>query len=439
PNCGALAVYNKMEDFEKRLVSWDDSMDDADDSMEGNQKKAARAVFESANKSSKRSQVREEKSAKQGVLEFFDGWEELEENPEDQAKDVWVPKILQGKHWSKKRKKKLLRACVLGAIGIALIACFAFFVKEMIYRYQESGFYLVERYVDRYDVSGTSFAVFSSDAGITTGDGVYVYGEVHTPEEYLSLVQEAMGDSGAPDEAGATGNSDNAYMMRRMTTDYYGNYVVGVCTTSTLANGVEEPNYILWRHDLREDYVEILTSLSKEITVIEVTSQGSVYYQVGEVLAYGAIGQMDMYYYNAKEKSHMLIVEDVHSVVELEKEDNWAYYDESMERYEYVSGYKKKADSVIDTAMAKKGLEYRAIGHSKAVTFLENGALKRMLPDGSVDVLMEEYPYATLPGTQVEYCHKLYLCCENTLYVFSKNAKLISEKTDVNGVFLQVR
>ncbi|MCR5215594.1 MAG: hypothetical protein K6C69_01490, partial [Lachnospiraceae bacterium] len=46
PNCGALAVYNKMEDFEKRLVSWDDSMDDADDSMEGNQKKAARAVFE---------------------------------------------------------------------------------------------------------------------------------------------------------------------------------------------------------------------------------------------------------------------------------------------------------------------------------------------------------------------------------------------------------
>ncbi len=151
----------------------------------------------------------------------------------------------------------------------------------------------------------------------------------------------------------------------------------GTCAAFVSRKGIEEENTTYFLYISDGNGCRLVKSGSSPFTVIDVTSDGNIYYEEMELGPYEVVVSTDIFRYNG-EKS-VLIVEDVWRSVPCENESEFIYYDREMQPFLYSDG---KRTSLLDEG---SGYEFVCTATGKIYYVTSGGELYEQGKVGSLD------------------------------------------------------
>lgn len=151
----------------------------------------------------------------------------------------------------------------------------------------------------------------------------------------------------------------------------------GTCAAFVSKEGVDEEtvSYFLYISD--KDGCRLIGSGSNPYTVVDVTSDGCIYYEELELGPYEVVVSTDIYLYNGEKT--VLLVEDITRSVPCENENEFIYYDADMHPYLYAG---KRGTSLLEDG---NGYEFVCTSTGKIYYRTPNGELYEQGKVGSVD------------------------------------------------------
>lgn len=240
----------------------------------------------------------------------------------------------------------------------------------------------------------------------------------------------------------------------------------GTCAAFVSKEGIEEETvkYFLYISD--DSGCRLIKSGANPFTVIDVTSDGSIYYEEMELGPYEVVVSTDIYLYNGEKC--VLIVEDVWKSVPCENESEFIYYDGEMQPYLYSDGKRTSLQNggsgyeFVCTATGKiyyltsggdlyeqgktgsvdRGVTpgtIRAAANSDKLVYVKDGALYAVGGTFSEPVmLLSSYDMYGNRCNVVEKSGKLYYAYENKMYTCNKAGKITSQE-GISEIYLSFK
>lgn len=241
----------------------------------------------------------------------------------------------------------------------------------------------------------------------------------------------------------------------------------GTCAAFVSKQGVEEENikYFLYISD--KDGCRLIRSGSNPYTIVDVTSDGSIYYEEMELGPYEVVISTNIYMYNSEKV--ILLVENITRSVPCENENEFIYYDGDMQPYLYADG---RGTSLLEDG---NGYEFVCTSTGKIYYLTPNGDLYEQGKVGSIDrgvqagtlkaaansdkviyaksgslygvggtfrvpvMLLSSYDMYKSRCNVVEKSGKLYYAYEGVLYICDKSGGKITSKEGFSEVYLSFK
>lgn len=266
-------------------------------------------------------------------------WEE-ENAPEEAAEKKWKLNI----HVNPVILKKILMIAVVVCVIAAAAVWITGKVRVAMYQGQ---FRLIYGDGTIMDSSEGSFKEFAAEESIFSTEGNFVYQNTF-------------------DKSGVRGEITAEYVSPR-----------GTCAAFVSKEGTDEEtvSYFLYISD--KEGCRLIRSGSNPYTVVDVTSDGCIYFEEMELGPYEVVVSTDIYLYNGEKT--VLLVEDITRSVPCENENEFIYYDADMQPYLYADG---RGTSLLEDG---NGYEFVCTSTGKIYYRTPNGDLYEQGKVGSVD------------------------------------------------------
>lgn len=357
-------------------------------------------------------------------------WEE--DNAADGEAAEWKPKL--NIHVNPVILKKVLMIAAVVCVIATAAVWITGIIKNAVYQGQ---FRVVYGNGTVMDSNGGSFEAYSVEEAIFSTEGNFVYQNTF-------------------DKSGVEGEITAEYVSPK-----------GTCAAFVSKVGIEEENTTYFLYISDDSGCRLVKSGVNPFTVVDVTSDGSIYYEEMELGPYEVVVSTEIYRYNG-EKS-VLLVEDIWRSVSCENESEFIYYDGDMQPYLYSDG---KSTSLQDTG---SGYEFVCTAEGKIYYLTSGGELYEQGRVGSLDrgvsagtlkaaansnkviyvkdgalyavggtftepvMLLSSYDMYGSRCNVVEKSGKLYYSYGGVLYTCDKTGKKITSQEGISEVYLSFK
>lgn len=332
----------------------------------------------------------------------------------------------------------ILKKAIIMVAVVCVIATAIFGIMRVISNYvsQEQYLLVYDNGIIMNSDSG-AFDVYPVENAIFSADGNYVYKDVFCKE-------------------GIQGEIISQYVSPS------GEYAAYVSM-----EGTETAEYFLYIVKTIEQTPVLVRSGVNELNIIEVTSEGGIFFEEAEIGAYSVVLSAVIYHFDGEKVR--LVTEECQYFVTCENEEEFIYYDSQMQAYLYSDGnveaindgecgyeyartntgklywlnekgelYQEGVKGSIDRGIAVGSL--RIVANSDKVIYSKDGSLYCV--GGSMDTpikLLEHYDSYGDECRVMEKHDKIYYIFDNALYSCESSGKVKKVKDDILNVYLSIK